>query len=247
MSEALAAAPQPWFLGRMASLDLETTSPNPEEARIVQACFALVGGGQDTQSTTWLVDPHVEIPAEAAAIHGITTERARAEGQDPRDVVQQLVDLIATAADMGRPIVIMNAPYDLTVVAREAARHFIEPPPATGFIIDPKVLDKVADDYVGFHRKGKRQLTDLCAHYGAKLDGAHDAAFDAIAAARVAYRIGQRFPQLGAMPLDQLQELQRRAYWEQANSLNQYWIKKKDERRVDNYQWPVREWKGAST
>ena len=38
---------------------------------------------------------------------------------------------------------------------------------------------------------GATALT-LCAHYGVALDGAHDAAFDALAAARLAYRIGQR-------------------------------------------------------
>lgn len=246
MSEATAAAQAQWWQMRLASLDLETTSPDPEQARIVQACFAYVGGAEPTQANTWLVDPQVEIPAEAAAIHGITTERARAEGTDARDVVQQLVDLVANAADMGRPIVIMNAPYDLTVLAREAARHFIEPPQAAGFVLDPKVLDKFADTYVGYHRRGGRKLVDLCAHYSCKLDGAHDAQFDAIAAARVAYRIGQRFPQLGGMSLARLQELQRSEYWEQATSLNAYWIKIGDPRRVDNFDWPVRRWKAAS-
>ena len=35
----------PWWKGRLCGFDLETTHPNPEEARIVQACVVRVGAG----------------------------------------------------------------------------------------------------------------------------------------------------------------------------------------------------------
>jgi DNA polymerase III epsilon subunit-like protein len=72
-----------WWNGRMAAFDLETTAANPEEARIVAAAVVLVGAGAETDSTTWLADPGIEIPEEAAEVHGITTERAQAEGDRP--------------------------------------------------------------------------------------------------------------------------------------------------------------------
>lgn len=39
-----------WHTGRLAAFDLETTSPNPDDARIVTACVAFVGGGLGTQT-----------------------------------------------------------------------------------------------------------------------------------------------------------------------------------------------------
>lgn len=225
----------PWWQQRMLALDTETTAPIPEEARVVQACVAHVGGGQATEAKTWLANCAVEIPAEATAIHGITTQRVREEGDEPREVLQEMIDMVNRAVLLGMPIIICNAPYDLTVLACEAERHHLQPP-QRGLIVDPFVLDKHIDKY----RKGSRKLDALCAVYGAKLEGAHDAAFDAVAAARVAYRIGQRSSRIGTMPLQELQELQRRMYLEQAQGLNAYWIKKGDPRRVDNYDWPIR-------
>ena len=54
--------------------DLETTSTDPFEARIVTACVAPEKGA----AQRWLVDPGIEIPPGAAAIHGISTATARA-------------------------------------------------------------------------------------------------------------------------------------------------------------------------
>lgn len=62
----------------------------------------------------------------------------------------------------------------------------------------------------------------MCAHYGVRIDGAHDAAQDALAAARVAYRIAQRNPALAAMPLPELHALQMKAKAEQAQSFRRY-------------------------
>lgn len=234
-----------WHQRRMAFLDTETTGPVPENDRIVQACFGHAGGGQPTESKTWLVNPGVEISAGAIAVHGITNERVQAEGLAPSVALAELLDLLIAAVDQREPIVIMNAPFDLTIVKAEADRYQLAAPIENGLFVDPLVLDKHIDPY----RKGSRKLDALCQHYGARLDGAHDAAFDAIAAARVAYRIGQkifdRIPEFANIGPEELQEVQRRAYRAQAASLNEYWIKKGDQRRVDNFDWPVRRWKEA--
>ena len=42
------------------------------------------------------------------------------------------------------------------------------------------------------------------------------------------------------MSIGGLQHLQRGDYRSQAQSLNDYWIKKGDSRRVDNFEWPLR-------
>lgn len=181
-----------WWRGRLVGFDLETTSADPEDARIVTAAVATCGGGLATETATWLADPGIEIPEEAAAIHGVSTERARAEGLEASHVVDVVVALLARAAgSWSLPLVIFNAPYDLTVLDREARRHGVVPLTERGLTlctVDPLVIDKHIDRY----RKGSRTLDAICEHYGASLDGAHDAAHDAIAAARLAFVICAR-------------------------------------------------------
>lgn len=178
----------PWHELRFASLDLETTSPDPREARIVEATVAEVGGRRATTSRTWLVDPGIEIPAGAVEVHGITTEQAREAGDLAGDAVPEILDRLADRPK-GSPLVVFNAPYDLTVCDREAHRYDVRPLQDRGelLVIDPLVLDKHLHRY----RPGKRQLAPMCEHYGVKFDGSHGADFDAIAAARLAYRIAR--------------------------------------------------------
>lgn len=178
-----------WWDERMVAFDLETTSPLPEEARIVTAAIAFCGGGQPTETRTWLADPGVEIPEGAAAIHGITTEKARAEGRPAEEVVNEVATALASRP-LGSALVIFNARYDLTVMDRELRRRLGIPLPEgiAQRVVDPFVIDKHLDRY----RKGLRQLEPMAEHYMAELSGAHDATFDAIAAARVAWCIGRR-------------------------------------------------------
>lgn len=223
-----------WHLGRMCGFDLETTGPDPETARIVTACVVQVGGGHPTQSATWLSDVDgEEIPAEAAAIHKVTTERARAEGTDLREVVEQLLAAIAQVAIGGIPIVAMNARYDLTLLDREARRYGMTPLGDGLRVIDPFVIDKQVDRY----RKGSRKLVDLCEHYKVSLDGAHSADADALAACRVAWRQGTWHAPLAAMSLDELHAAQVGWAAEQAASLQAY-FRRTDPSAVVEAAWP---------
>jgi DNA polymerase-3 subunit epsilon len=176
-----------WFDERLVAFDVETTGVDLEDARIVSAAIAECGGGAATETFTWLADPGVEIPAEAAAVHGISTERARAEGRPAREVVGEVLERLRPHCGV-HAIVAFNARFDLTILDREARRHGLEPLPATMRVVDPLVIDKHLHRY----RKGSRKLDAQAAHYGAVLEEAHDAAFDAIAGARVAWCIGRR-------------------------------------------------------
>lgn len=178
-----------WFEGRMVGFDLETTGTDPEEARIVTAAIAECGGGFPTQAETWLADPGVEIPDEAAEVHGITTEKAQAEGEAAVEVVRKVIARLQFPRQVGRPLVIFNARYDLTVLDREARRLGLDPLPMDGlYVVDPLVIDKHLDRY----RKGSRKLDAICAHYGATLDQAHAADSDAVAACRGAWVVGAK-------------------------------------------------------
>jgi DNA polymerase-3 subunit epsilon len=74
---------------RLAAFDIETTGIDCESDRIVTAAVTLAGGGRPLESHAWLVDPGIEIPAGATAVHGVSTERARAEGRSPAEAVER--------------------------------------------------------------------------------------------------------------------------------------------------------------
>jgi DNA polymerase III epsilon subunit-like protein len=223
-----------WHLGRMCGFDLETTDVDVEQDRIVTACVVQCGGGQPTVSASWMADPGIEIPEGAVKVHGITTERARAEGKPAAEVVADVLAALGQAITAGIPIVAMNAPFDLTMLDREARRHGLAPLPAGFPVVDPLVLDKHVDRY----RKGGRKLVDLCAHYGVPIGDAHTADADAIAACRVAWRIGNNRPDMAVLPLESLHGQQVAWAAEQAAGLQEY-FRRKDATAVVRGEWPL--------
>jgi len=194
----------PWY-GTIAAFDLETTGVDVRSARIVSACVAeLDADGEVVARRDWLVDPGIEIPEGAAAIHGITTERARAEGSPAAVAVPEIVAAVREVLDRGVGLTVYNAAYDLSLLAHEAVRHGVEPIAEPAPVVDPLIIDKQVDRY----RKGKRTLELAAAHYGVALDDAHDAGADAIAAARVAQAIARAYPRDEPLTAMQLHELQ---------------------------------------
>lgn len=227
-----------WHLGRLAGFDLETTGVDVESDRIVTACIAEVGGKTPPLAANWLINPGIDVPEQAAAVHGITTDKAKTDGQDAAEGVAEIVAGLTQVVLAGTPLVIMNAPYDLTLLDREARRYGLETlADKVGGdlrVVDPRVLDKRVDPY----RRGKRTLTDLCAHYGVKLDGAHSADADAVAACRVAWRIAQQFGEIGNAFLDELHDQQEDWAAAQAASFQEY-LRKKDPAAVISGAWPL--------
>jgi DNA polymerase-3 subunit epsilon len=200
-----------WHLGMLCALDFESTGVDVETARIVTACVAWIDGSGKKEPVIrqWLIDPGIPIPEEAAKIHGITTEHAQKHGRAHFDALPEIVAELRSAMP-SVPIVGHNVgSYDLNLLDRECRRHGIEPLPEASPVIDTLVLDKHLVKY----RKGTgaRRLTTLCETYGVRLDGAHDATYDALASARIAWKMGARNPRLAALSLPELHELQKRA------------------------------------
>ena len=224
--------------GTLATFDLETTGVDVETSRIVSACIAIVdASGAAVSRWDWLADPGVEIPAGAAAIHGISTARARAEGRQAALVVAEIVQTLKVTCALGIPLVVYNAPYDLSLLDRECRRHSVEALPEPYVVIDPLVIDKAVDRY----RRGKRTLEVTSALYGVPLDEAHDAGSDAIAAARVAQALLAKYGEQLSIPFDDLHSRQQRWYADQASSFQDYMRSSKgDPNFVANSEWPVR-------
>ncbi|MEZ7004979.1 exonuclease domain-containing protein [Streptomyces sp. AD55] len=210
-----------WHRRPFLGLDLETSGTDPERDCIVTAAVVRYGGGRPTAALPWVAVPEFEIPAEAAAVHGWTTDRARAEGAPADGVVAEVIDAVVSGVEQGYPLVIMNAPFDLTLLDRAARRLGVVPlgERARPYVLDPRVLDKQVDPY----RRGRRRLEDLCRHYCVRLDGpAHDSQVDALAACDVAWRIANRHRWLQGRSLAQLHEEQRRWAYEQNVSFRDY-------------------------
>lgn len=231
-----------WHRGRLAAFDVETTGVHPASDRIVTAAVSLVGGGLETVSHDWLVDPGVEIPAGATAVHGITTEMARRDGRPAPEAVEEVTTLLAGQVLAGVPIIAFNARFDLTMLDREARRHGVVPlvdrvgGPDAMLVVDPHVLDKHFDRF----RKGKRTLTAVCAHYRVPLADAdaHAANADALAAARVAWRLGQASDELSALGLRELHGHQVAWAAEQAASFQEYLRANGSVERIEGA-WPI--------
>ena len=240
------AASPPWHLGRLAGFDTETTGVDVETDRIVTACIVEVGGEHPALPANWLINPGIDIPEQATAVHGVSTEKAKTEGQDAAEGITEIVAALTQIVLAGTPLVIMNAPFDLTLLDREARRYGVQPlTEVVGRslrVVDPRVIDKALDMY----RPGKRTLTDLCRHYRVKLEGAHSADGDATAACRVAWRLGQEYPKLAALSLDELhaQQAEWHAVW--AADFQAHLRRKGETDAVIDGSWPLRLAGGAS-
>ena len=164
---------------RLLAFDLETTGPDPRTAHVVTSALVAIDGASK-QEYNWLADPGIEIPEGATAVHGITTEYARENGRPHAEVIAETVAGIRKGWSEGRALVVFNAAFDLTILRRWDPGFEI-----LGPVLDPFVVDRAIDPY----RKGKRTLGALCEHHGVQLDAAHEAAADALAAARLAWKL----------------------------------------------------------
>ena len=244
-----------WAGFSQVGFDVESTGVNVWEDRIVTAALVRFDGtSRPPMKATYLADPGVDIPAEATAVHGITTVHAQEHGQAPAVVIAAIVDRLAYAVSQGIPIVVVNASFDLTMLEVEARRHGVPSliervggARALTPVIDPMVLEKYADPY----RKVKggcqcgcgavdKTLTGLCLHYRIQLDDAHTADADALAGCllwpRILHEHRHKFPghTLASLHTSQIE-------WsaEQRNSLRAYFDRAGVEHDGVPLGWPL--------
>ncbi|MEU0970398.1 3'-5' exonuclease [Streptomyces sp. NPDC005917] len=231
-----------WYEGPLAAFDTETTGVDVETDRIVSAAVVVQDApGTRPRVTRWLVNPGVPVPEAATAVHGLTDEHLQRNGRWPAPVMYEIAEELAEHAAMHRPLVVMNAPFDLTLLDRELRRHrassldrWFEASPL--LVLDPRVLDKHLDRY----RKGRRTLTDLCGHYEVTLEGAHDAAADALASLDLVRALGRRFAaRLERLSPAELHTLQTTWHAAQARGLQAWFARSGTPETVNTY-WPLR-------
>jgi len=179
----------PGWSKQLVGFDLETTGLDLATSRIVTASVVEIDAAGDAMNAKdWLVNPGIDIPPEASAVHGVTSDMARRDGQDPKVALAEISETLSAYFKKGIPVVAFNAPYDFTILRNDLSRNGLKPIEAMP-VIDPLVIDK---QFVQF-RKGKRTLGILCGHYSIELANAHQSSADALAAVRLAQQQARIF------------------------------------------------------
>jgi DNA polymerase-3 subunit epsilon len=228
-----------WPTGEVLGLDFETTGIDRFNDVPVSYALVSVVDGVVVRSWSGLIDPGRNIPAEATAVHGITTERARHEGMPLHAAISLVSDAVVAASERGTPLAGMKLDYDLTILETQARDLFGSGPIEQGWcgpVLDVGVIDRHFDP----DREGRRTLTDLCCHYGIEMGQAHDAAADATASIEVLFALAVRYEELWECDLTRLHREQidwHRTWTESCDS----WRLAKGMIPIDprDYLWPV--------
>lgn len=235
----------PWMGAHLVAIDAETTGPDPTTARIVSwARWNLdMRLGRPIHSG-WLLDPGITIPQGAVDVHGITTEHAREHGQQAKTGIDEIAsDLLYWVRD-GAVVVAFNAAYDLTLLRAECLRHgytdLAHQLTKVHPVADPFVLDKVITPRRA--GKGRRKLTAVAEIYQVPLgEDAHGSKADALAAARVFYKMLARNPHLAQMSPHDLHQAQVGWFADQQADMQQYFTSiGQAEGRDFDPSWPIR-------
>lgn len=230
-------------LDYLVGFDTETTGISPVDDRIVTASIVCLAPDNSVYSAhEWLINPGIPIPDEAAAVHGVSTAQAEAEGVDPAIAVLDIAKYLQAYLQQGIPVVAYNAAFDFSILNAEIKRYtylngfsdLFDDPALMKNIIDPYVIDKKVDRY----RKGRRTLTDSAKLYGVSLENAHASYDDCIAAVGVARALWDKYPALAEGDPERLYEAQAQWYREQQEGLAAYFKKQGKDADV-NTVWPI--------
>ena len=177
-------------------INYKAPDASPLQPRIVQlAALLMDNDGREVDSMNVIITPQGQwaIPDEAAAIHGITTERAEVEGIPIKEALQRFAHLKA-AADT---VVAHNMDFDRFLLLSEIHRcwgAWIESalPMAKGFCTMRWTMDMLK--LPGFY--GQYKFPKLAESYhflfGEDVVGAHDALNDCAATARIYFELMRR-------------------------------------------------------
>ena len=170
--------------------DSETSGLNFDKDRIVTFFIGKMNqAGEWVETKEWLLNPEIEIPEQASAVHGISTEKAIAEGADFKQGIVEIAGKLFDEKEY--PLVFQNAPYDLTMLDRNL-REVGVPSGLDNLIAKVNVLDTLCMDKAkDKFRKGPRKLVNMAAHYGIEVDEAelHRASYDCELAGQVCWKI----------------------------------------------------------
>ena len=155
--------------------DIETTGLSPDRDYICE--IALLGGAEGcTIEHSWLVNPPVDIPESATAIHNISTAMV-AQADPISTILGQIKDILGDSCYL---VAHNGDAFDKKFLIAEANRHEIEIPTGWQWIDSLKWARKYRPD---LHTHKLQSLhTIMC---GGEIQGAHRALDDCKALKRV--------------------------------------------------------------
>lgn len=163
--------------------DLETTGTNIASDRIVEIAILKVYPNGNKESKSWLVNPEMHIPDEAAAIHGITDERVKNEPTF-KQLSHEIFQLIR-GCDLGG---FNSNRFDIPLLAEELLRAGVDFDMKNAVSVDVQTI---------FHKMEKRTLEAAYKFYCDKeLIDAHSAQADTVATYEVFLSQLDRYPEL---------------------------------------------------
>ncbi|MCJ7467263.1 MAG: 3'-5' exonuclease [Maribacter sp.] len=163
--------------------DLETTGINVARDRIVEISILKIFPNGNKESKTWLVNPEMEIPEEAIAIHGISNEKVANEPTF-KNLAKEIYKMIKDS-DLGG---FNSDRFDIPLLAEEMLRSDIDFDMKHSVSVDVQTI---------FHKMEKRTLEAAYKFYCDKdLSDAHSAEADTQATYEVLLSQLDRYPEL---------------------------------------------------
>jgi DNA polymerase III subunit epsilon len=227
-----------WANGPLIGMDTETTDKYPQTARIVTSAVVMDNSpGNEITDWTWIANPECHIELEATAVHGFNDEYVQKHGRDTASVIREMLSIMSALWRKYQcPMVMVNSPFDLTIIRQEMIRlelgriEDIELPP----IIDTLTIDRKLDPF----RRGKRSLTATSAAYGIPIVGAHTAIGDIQCSIKLARAMATRYPQFATCDMQHLQKLQSLAHKEWCENYEQYRRLEHPDFTIASHGWP---------
>jgi DNA polymerase-3 subunit epsilon len=181
-----------WVENGFIAFDTETTGIDIASDRVVSAAAVVYRDGVEVSSQEWLINVDIDIPEAASAVHGITNEMSRSQGQDQVVALSSIRDFLMNSK---LPVVCFNSAFDRGILDANLERVGLDP--LSGVVdICPFVIDKQMDKYV--KGKAQRRLQPTVARYGLEIseDDWHGALADSRVTGLLLLAQAQRYPDL---------------------------------------------------
>ena len=163
--------------------DLETTGINISKDRIVEISILKVFPDGKEESSTWLVNPEMKIPAVVTAIHGISDDDVK-DAPTFKDLSKEIYNMIKDS-DLGG---FNSNRFDIPLLAEELLRADIDFDMKNSASVDVQTI---------FHKMEQRTLSAAYKFYCDKnLDDAHSAEADTKATYQVLKAQLERYEEL---------------------------------------------------
>ncbi len=176
--EAISRQARAWLEANALILDTETTGLG-DDAEVVELAVIDCAGAVLLDT---LVRPNGPVPAEAAAIHGIT-DAMLADAPTWSAIHARFCDLVE-----GRQVVIYSREFDTRVITQTARRYGLPAPQGFDLVLDPGRIHCAMQAYAEFRgewsaEKGQyrwQKLSAAAAQQGVTVTNAHRALGDCL-------------------------------------------------------------------